>query len=78
MNGWIDNSSVSGVLIIVVLFSLVVVTAVEVAVISPNQYLMMNMRRIFVPLTRAVAVSYSSSLGSYDSKLVPRLQVISN
>ena len=80
MKSWIDDSSFSGVLVFVVLVSLVVVLAVEVAVISLNQYLMMKMRSIFVLLARAVAMaSYSSSYsGSYDPQFVPCLQVVSD
>ena len=80
MNGWIDDSSISGALIALVLVSLVVVAAVDVALISPDQYLVIKMRSIFVLLVRAAAAaaSSSSSLGSYDSQFVPRLQVISD
>ena len=73
MKGWIDGSIVSGVLVIVLLVSLVVVAEVEVAVISPYQCLVVNMRKIFVILARAAAASSSSFSGSYDSQLVPRL-----
>ena len=80
MNSWIDDSSVSGVLIFVILVYLVVVAAMEVAVISTNKYLVMETRRIFVLLARAAAAdaSYYSSLGSYDYQLFLCLQVISN
>ena len=73
MNVWINDSSVSGVLVVVILVSLVIITVVEVAVISPDQYLVMNMIRIFVLLARTAAASSSSSSGSYDSQFIPHL-----